>query len=232
MSGIAKSRRIVGFGLASAFLAGVLVSLGVWQLHRLTWKERILAEIARAEREPGLPLGPSPSPFEKVSVRGVWRERRAVLYGDTIRNTPAGPVRGADLVMLLDRAGRPSVVVDLGWVQEIRPRAPALQAGEVTVSGFVVAPERAGLFSARDDPKQGLFYTLDPQAIGKALRASRVAPFTLMVMGRVPVGATPIPRRHLPHPPNDHLQYALTWFGLAIVVLAQYGFWVRQEWRS
>jgi surfeit locus 1 family protein len=59
-----------------------------------------------------------------------------------------------------------------------------------------------------------------------------VAPFTLVALGRAEPGVYPMPGEHLPHPPNNHLEYALTWFGLAIVVVFEFGFWARQRLRA
>jgi surfeit locus 1 family protein len=64
-----------------------------------------------------------------------------------------------------------------------------------------------------------LFYTLDPQTIGAALGLTHVAPFTLVEMGKAPDAGYPDPARTLPRPPNNHLTYAITWFGLAATLL-------------
>ena len=73
--------------------------------------------------------------------------------------------------------------------------------------------------------------TLDPAAIGAALGLASVAPFTLVALGPAPT--PPRARRSaLPRPPNDHLSYALTWFGLAACLLVVFVVYVRKALRS
>ena len=69
------------------------------------------------------------------------------------------------------------------------------------------------------------FYALDPGVIAAALGLKTVAPFTLIAMGPVEFGHYPAPAIHLPRPPNDHFQYALTWFGLAGALVLVFGSW-------
>ncbi len=82
------------------------------------------------------------------------------------------------------------------------------------MTGYVRDPDRAGLFRRPTTSRRRRFYTLDPAAIGRALGLREVAPFTLIAMG--PAGGVPDPAQTLPRPPNNHLDYALTWFGLAL----------------
>ena len=79
--------------------------------------------------------------------------------------------------------------------------------------GYVRPPEHPRWFGATDDPAARRFFALDPAAIGAALGLAEVAPFTLVALG--PAGGVPEPAQALPRPPNDHLGYAITWFGLA-----------------
>jgi surfeit locus 1 family protein len=90
-------------------------------------------------------------------------------------------------------------------------------------------PATAGLFSASDDIKGRRFYTLDPARIGAALGVGPVAPFVLVALG--PPGS-PDPARALPRPPNDHLSYALTWFGLAAGLVGVFIAYARKALRK
>jgi len=202
----------------------VLISLGNWQLRRLAWKQALLADIARAEAAPAVPLPAEPPPFEKVRVTGRLRADLAAFYGAEVR----GDVLGGQEIVPLERPSGPPVLVDLGWVPFGRTAVPSGEA----VEGYVRAPDRPGLFSARDDPAKRRFYTLDPAAIGAALGLPAVAPFTLVAMGEAPPGGIPDPARHLPRPPNDHLGYALTWYGLALTLVVVFALWSRKVLRS
>ena len=212
-------------GVVTAVMFATLVGLGLWQLHRLAWKEGVLADIARAEQSPPVPLTGHPLPFAKVSAAGHMRGDVHALYGADVRDEPGGSVMGAQLIEPLERPGQDPVLVERGWIADGAPLPPP---GD-TVVGYVRAPDAPGLFSATDDLAAQHFYTLDPEKIGAALGLPRVAPFTLVAMG--PPAAGLQPAATLPRPPNDHLNYALTWFGLAFSLLVVFGAYVRKAFR-
>lgn len=211
------ARRLLVPGLSTLAMLAILVGLGTWQVQRLHWKHALLAQIATAEAQPPIPLGPAPSPFQKVRAMGVLRGDLAALYGAEVRDLPNGAsALGAHLIVPLDRPGEMPLLVDRGWVREEGAPLPPTPMGMTTVEGYIRPGEQAGLFSARDDPAGRKFYTLDPQAIGAALGLRVVAPYTLVALG--PPGL-PDPARALPRPPDNHLQYALTWYGFALILL-------------
>jgi surfeit locus 1 family protein len=209
-------------------MLAVLLGLGTWQVERLHWKQGILAQIARAEAAQAVPLPAEPDPFIKVRVTGKLREDLAASYGAEVRETPAGPQLGTQLLVPLEAADGDTILVDRGWVPDLRSRAMALPNGAVTVEGYVRPGDRAGWFSATDNPVTRQFYTLDPAAIGAALELHRVAPFILVAIGPAPAERYPDPARHLPRPPNNHLSYAITWYGLAIALVVIFVLWARK----
>jgi surfeit locus 1 family protein len=210
----------------------ILIALGTWQLRRLAWKEGILAQIARAEAAPPIPLHGTPSPFEKVAVTGRLLPGKSALYGAQVRDTRSGPELGAQLIDPLRQDSGETILVDRGWVP-FKPAAPiATPEGIVTIAGFIRTGDRPGLFSARDNVAKREFYTLDPPAIAAALGLADVAPYVLVALGPPPPDGLPIPAQHLPRPPNNHLQYALTWYGLAGVLVVIFSSWARKAVRT
>jgi surfeit locus 1 family protein len=195
----------------------------MWQLHRRAWKHAILADITRAEHSPPEPLTGTPPRFTKVVAHGVWRPTVA-LYGIDVRESPDGRTRmGAQRLQILARDGAPPLLVDQGWIPTEGP-APAPAAGPATVEGYIRAPDHPGPLSADDDLAARHFYTLNPAEIGIALGASDAAPFTLVAMGH-PTPGGPVPAESLPRPPDNHLQYAFTWFGLAAALAGVFAAW-------
>ncbi|MDE2517431.1 MAG: SURF1 family protein [Rhodospirillales bacterium] len=222
-----RLRRLLVPALSTAVMLAILLGLGVWQVHRLAWKRGILAAIAAAEAAPPVPLPATGTPpdFTKVAASGVLRPDLAVSFGAAVHDLRGVPMLGADLVVPLIRPGAPPLLVDLGWVPQPAPAPLTLPGGVVSVAGFVHPPVKPGLFSASDDPAGRRYYTLDPAKIGRQIGLGRVAPFTLIAMGDTPALGYPRPADHLPRPPNNHLQYAATWFGLAgalAVIFAAY----------
>lgn len=208
-------------------MLAVLVGLGTWQVERRAWKHALLDAIAAAEARPGIPLPARPNQFLKVRVSGILRTDLPALYGAEGRDRPQGPVLGAQLLMPLDRPGADTVLVLLGWV----PALPAPQPPHpATIEGYVRLAEHPAWFSPADDAAGHRFYTLDPAAIGAALGLARVAPFTVVALGPE-TGAIPEPAHTMPRPVDNHLSYALTWFGLAATLFVIFILYARKVLR-
>jgi surfeit locus 1 family protein len=198
----------------------------------LHWKEGILAQIAAAEAAPAVPLGAAPGPYEKVSVTGRFRFDQTAEFAADVRDTRDGPTMGSFQIVPLERNGAPTLLVDRGWVPQSRETPLDDPAGLTTVTGYVRPGETQSWFSATDDVAARQFFTLDPRAIGAAVGVANPAPFTLVAMGAAAVGSYPIPAQHLPRPPNNHLSYVITWYGLAVSLVVIFGVWVRKALRS
>jgi surfeit locus 1 family protein len=210
----------------------VLIGLGTWQIYRLHWKEAILAQIATAEAGAPVPLTADPAPYTKVAVTGHFRFDRAAGYGAEVRDTKTGPTMGTDQIVPLERAGAPMILVDRGWVPQSRKASLHDPAGEVTVTGYIRPGDVPHWFSPADDVVARQFFTLDPAVIGGVLGFPNPEPFTLVAMGPSEVEYYPAPAEHLPRPPNNHLSYVITWYGLAVSLVVIFGIWTRKALRS
>lgn len=232
-----RARRLVGPGLMALAMLLVLLGLGGWQVRRLHWKQGILAAIDRAEAAAPVPLPDHPLPFQKVAISGRLVAGSTLLYGADVRDTQQGPQPGAQLIQPLLRANGPAVLVDRGWV-EVSPTGimsdvPPQPQGEATYTGYVRPPDHPHLFSPHDDLVARRVYTLDPAAMSRALGLARVAPFTLVLLGgNARSGEGPDAATALPRPPNDHLSYAITWFGLALVLVVVFTLWAARRLRE
>ncbi len=226
-----KWRRLVAPGIWAAIAFCLLMALGIWQLHRLKWKEAIVAEIHQAAISAPVPLPTNPTPFEKVRIAGTWLPGKAALYGDEVHDSPGGPIPGGELIMSFARPGGQVVLVDLGWVPQQAPKPLPEPGGATQVTGYLHAPIARGFLAPPDDPAQGLYYTLDPANIAAGMHLANVAPYILIAMGPLPPpgSAGPQPAQDLPTPPNNHYEYALTWFGFAFVLVFQFVFFARER---
>lgn len=201
----------------------VLLGLGTWQVERLAWKTDLLARFAAAEAGPPAPLTDPPPAFGKVAVTGRFDHAREALVGLELHGTTLG----GRLVTPLLRPEAPAILVDRGWVPFERDRPVSHPDGEVTLTGWIRPGETAGWTAPTDDPAGRRFYTLDPAAIGAALGLPRVAPWVLVAMG--PATGLPEPSATMPRPTNNHLGYAITWYGLAAGLLGVFVVWARHR---
>ena len=107
-------------------------------------------------------------------------------------------------------------------------RRDGLVEGETTVTGILRASEPRGLFVPEPDPKRGEWFNRDVAGIARARDLGEVAPY-LIEADAVP-GAKTWPRggQLRVDLPNNHLQYAVTWYGLALALMGVVGTWL---WR-
>lgn len=222
------ARGLVWQGLATLAGLAILVTLGLWQLDRLDWKEKLLAQIAlRASAAPV----PAPSPaewpglkpedyeFRHVTAQGRFdHAKEALVFAGSIQldKGPAQP--GYWVVTPFALAGGGTVLVNRGFVpldrKEPTKRPDGLTGGETSVTGLMRAPERRNAFTPADRPQEGQWYTRDPATLAAGLGLTDAAPF-LIDAGRGAPGVWPRGGETLIALPNNHLSYALTWFGLA-----------------
>ena len=136
--------------------------------------------------------------------------------------------------MRLDDGNR--IIVNRGFVPLDRREPVTRLDGQirerVTVTGLMRAPEERNWFTPADDPAKRIWYTRDTPSIARALDIANVAPFAIdadeaPVPGGLPQGgATQI------NVPNNHLSYALTWYGLAATLAGVFGVFVWRRRRS
>jgi surfeit locus 1 family protein len=197
-----------------------LASLGAWQLQRLEWKEAILADIeARITAAPvAVPAAPDPEADRYLPVTATGD-----LLGTSLRVLVSTKERGAGYRLVTPFAlqdGR-RIMVDEGFVGLDENAAPDT-AADVTVSGNLHWPQEVDSWTPEPDLSQGLFYARDVTAMASALGTEPVLIVARTVTGTDP-RATPMPVTSIGIP-NNHLGYAVQWFGLALVWLGMTAF--------
>lgn len=216
-------RRLLWPALAGLPVLIILLGLGTWQAQRLVWKTDLLAQIAAAEAAPPAPISDPPAPYAKLEAVGRFDHAREALLGVEIRANRMG----ARLMVPFLRDSGPPILVDRGWVPLDRPGEIARPEGEQRITGYVRFGEAAGRFAAQDDVAGRRFFHFDPVAIGSALGLPGMAPYSLVLLGQP--GSLPEPAQSLPRPRNNHLGYAITWYGLALSLI---GVFVAFAWRE
>jgi surfeit locus 1 family protein len=217
---------------ATLVALAILVGLGTWQLQRLRWKEGIIARIAARTGAPAEPLeriraaeaAGGDVEYSHARVRGRFRHgEERYLYAPA----PAG--LGWQVLTPLEWAPSHVVWVNRGFVPDAR-KAPATRplgqvTGEVEVRGLVRQP-RATTFTPLNDTAGNLWYWADVAGLTRSAFAAvpvTADPFILEA------DADPAPPGGLPQGgvtrlviANRHLEYALTWFGLALTLIGVY----------
>ena len=136
-------------------------------------------------------------------------------------SNPRGRFSGPGYLVMtpLKLDGGTSVLVNRGFVPEERKgSADSGPAGDVEVTGLMRASEDRTWFTPSDDPARGQWFTRDVEGLAKALGLGAHAPFSIDADAGAEPGALPQGGETILAFPNNHLSYAMTWFGTALAL--------------
>lgn len=222
----------------------VLLSLGFWQLERKKWKEGLIAAIEQGLHEKPAPLDDPPGlwralgkrEYFPVTATGTFRhadERHLFAVEDG--------VAGWHIYTPLDMANGLTVIVNRGFVPEEFKDPSTRKAGqiegEVTLTGLVRQSGHATWFTPAEDRARNIWYWRDLDGMISSLPEE--AEPRQFVSFFVDAKAEPVnpggwPKGGITHLeiPNRHLEYAITWFGLAAALLAVFAVYAWPRMRS
>ncbi|MEO0543788.1 MAG: SURF1 family protein [Pseudomonadota bacterium] len=230
---------------------GVLLALGTWQVQRLAWKEGLLANIdARLSAAP-TPIAEllvdldegrisqSELDYLPVSASGRFRHEGEQHFFATHRGatgyyiyTPLELTEPSGLFLLINRGFVP---FDL---KEAETRPQTLSAGEVTITGLARQrlEEKPSWAVPENDPVGNIYYWKDIEQMAvQANLSGQIVPFFVDEGSpRAPgtMGEWPVSGVTLINLPNNHLQYAITWYGLALTLVGVVAFFVAGRLRG
>ena len=206
-----------------------LVALGVWQIQRREWK---LALIERVEQRVHAPARKIPAQTSWPAVTAARDEYRHVTVTGRFlhdRETPVKAVteEGAGYWVLtpLQRDDGTTVLINRGFVPPARREASTRRDGNprgvVAVTGLLRITEPKGGFLRNNDSVHERWYSRDVAAIAAARGLHEAAPFFVDADATANEGGGPIGGLTVVRFPNNHLIYALTWFGLAFMLASK-----------
>jgi surfeit locus 1 family protein len=216
--------------LASAFGISILLGLGTWQVNRLAQKEALIASLEDRLQHQPIPLSEALAKqgqgedieYLKIIVTGQPDPKNLFRKVTSINGDPGweiiAPFRTEDVGLVL---------VDLGAIAENQPlRLPDAPQTIVGIARF--HNKGRGFFDNDNDAAKNIWYWWDvPAMLGRLnhIAAVHAAPFVLQ---KLPQVENEVPTAELPKVElaNNHLGYAITWFGLAAALAGVTGFYV------
>ena len=219
----------------------VLVGLGTWQIERKFWKEALIATLAERVtaapaalpgREQWAQLSPTNDEFRRVRFRAEFiHTEEAFVYtiGSALRTDISGP--GYWIFTPARLTDGSVVIVNRGYVPQdkldthTRGEGQVLDAVEIV--GAMRWPEARGLFTPKDDLGRNVWYVRDHIAMAAAKGWNQIGPFYIDQESPASPGGLPKVGPLTVQLRNEHLQYAITWYGLAIVLAAVFTIWAR-----
>lgn len=224
--------RLVAAGAVALIAFVMLVGLGTWQVRRLGEKRALIAQVetrvhAASVAAPGPAewrrIDTASAQYRSVRLSGRYLDAQALVQASTVR----GP--GWWVITPLREARGFTVLVNRGFVPE--RRAPAPPRGAVTVAGLLRISEPGGGFLRSNDPQGDRWYSRDVAAIAAAKRLGTVAPYFVDADAASSPAPGPLGGLTVLSFPNNHIGYALTWYGLAAMVIIGFVIFVRSSRR-
>ena len=205
-----------------------LIWLGVWQLQRLEWKEGVLTEIAGRLDAPPVALPESVDPLRDrylpIRVSGQVDDPDVLVQASLKRVGPGYRV----IAPFTTQDGR-RILIDRGFLRAANKTDPRLPLA-MTVEGNLHWPDEVDGFTPDPDPSEGLWFARDVSSLAAHLGTEPVLLVARATSAEQP-GIVPLPV-DMAGISNNHLQYAVTWFGLALVWAVMTGYFLRARLRS
>ncbi len=247
-----KRRGLLWPGIFALLALALLAALGTWQLERKAWKDKLIETLNERLSAPPLPLppagsweglDPSDAEFRRVAFRAEFvnpnppnprnHEARVYTAGSGLRDDIKAP--GYFVFAPARTADGRIVVVNRGYVAG-QPNADTKPAprpeGPVDIVGILRWPEERGWFVPGYDGRNDVWYARTLFEMTSQKEWDTTAPFYVEQESPAPAGGIPKPGALRLNLPNNHLQYALTWYGLAIVLVAVFAAWAQGRRRE
>jgi surfeit locus 1 family protein len=243
-----KSARLLWPTVLAMVGLGILIGLGTWQMQRRTWKDGIIARLKQQQAQPPVPataIWPSlpcrtagiaaledPCEYQPVSLRGVFdhgRERHIFTASPRAPGVPSTPSGYWVFTPMRLEGGSRTVYINRGFVPEERKDQTQRILGQPTqavdVVGLYRSAQKRAMFDGANDPPKNIWYVRDPAELwpGEGVGAGEVAQLRAAYVdmtGPIPAGNWPLPLGGKVELSNRHLEYALTWYGLAGTLIA------------
>lgn len=221
---------IIG-SLVVLVMLGVLLALGTWQIQRLQWKLDLIEARRVALEGPPLPITAKDlSPdrvadlpdFRRVTVSGTFLNDHEFYLASQFQ----GEQSGWHVVTPLRLDDGSVVLIDRGFVPPDhklpQTRSAGLSSGPVSVSGILRRPHRPGFFTPANQPHDNVWFLIDPAAMAAQAGFDPLPDIVIDADNTPNAGGFPIGGQTQTTLDNPHLQYAITWYGLAGLLLIIY----------
>jgi len=208
-------------------LFAILVSLGAWQVNRLQWKLGLIAQVNRnmhaapLSPDEALAMGPA-AQYHRVALDGRFDNAKETYIFGTDAGAPVYRV----IVPFTARDGG-VFLLDRGIVPKEKLDPATRLAGQIVAEAHVVGvwrtPDLPGAFTPPPDTAHRIWFAHDLNGIAKFDGIAKLAAPVVIEADATPnVGGWPKGGQTVVMFRNEHLQYAITWFGLAVVLFGVY----------
>jgi surfeit locus 1 family protein len=222
----------------------ILMALGTWQVERLQWKEALVARIDQRIISDPIDLDALEAQFVAtgdIDYTPATVEGRFLNDGERYFLSTFDGQSGWNVYVPLLTEGNRLLFVNRGFVPYDR-RDPATRRegqveGPVTITGLArnAPTEEPGFFVPDNDPAGNTFFWRDVDSMAEGLAIPpgvRILPFFVDAGPGSAPGGWPVGGTTVVEIPNNHLQYAVTWYGIGLVLIVMTVLLVVSDWRA
>lgn len=243
-----RVKRVLWPAIGLVVVVVLLGGLGTWQVSRLVWKQGLIARVAERLHAAPEPLPPAAAlatsaddtfEYRHVAFSGTLDGAREAHVFGTV--PPKDGVGGPGWFVLapLTLADGTIVFLNRGFVPDAAKDATARPRGRLdgplTATGVLRGRDGRNWFTPADDPGRNRYFVRDPAILAAhlGLDPTKVYPVTVdLDAGFVPPGGLPRPGETQVTFSNNHLGYAITWYGLMLTALGVGAVFLRARWRG
>ena len=212
----------------------ILIMLGSRQVQRLSWNTDIISNYNNNFQQAPITVK------ELFKDRKNNKYRRTVIYGEydhaneiqIIGKTYEGNA-GFHIITPFILENNEIIYINRGWVPkkyaDKKTRKFSLLEDKVRVVGLVRLPQKKGYFVPENEPENGFWFTIIPEELNGHLNIIGEKEFYIDELNVDEKLKLPMPANGKVQVPNNHLQYAITWYSLALGLLIVYFAWHRQN---
>jgi surfeit locus 1 family protein len=223
---VIRFRPYPGLTVTTLIMVTILIGLGVWQVQRLAWKEALIATVSGhmtakpVSLDEALRMNADAVQYRKVALDGHFDNSREAYVFTT--GAGGAPVYHVLTPFITDDAR--VLMVDRGEIPQdkLPPKSRAAVAGARHVVGVWRVPDAPGFFTPKPEPARRIWYARDLAGIAQADGVQLAAPVVIEADSQPNPGGWPKGGQTVVDFPNNHLSYAITWFGLAAGLIGVY----------
>jgi surfeit locus 1 family protein len=212
-----------------------LLALGGWQVQRYSWKTDLINKLQARSESAAIALPVKPDALEDIEFQHVrvagtlLHQHEFYLFGRSLRGSP-----GLHVVTPLKRAdGEGYVLVDRGWVPFEKREPAARTAGQVEgvveIEGIVRLARGPGTFTPDNDVKGNNWFFIEPGPMAVIAGLDALPDFYVLSGVKDTPGGFPVARQWRVDVRNNHIEYAITWFLMALALIVIYVVYHRQR---
>jgi len=218
------------------FTVIVLLTLGTWQVKRLQWKNQLASEITERGAMPPMILVQDKIDLDAIKYRKIIVKGHLLNDKEVHLFTGAREMRGEpgyNIITPLEQEDGSVMLVDRGWApakkKEPESRPETIINGEVSIIGMLQSGEHPGIFTPENNISRNLWFWIDIPAIASFTGKTIPNVYVRALEGENDVGVLPIAGKSTIEIRNDHLEYAIIWYSLAIILSVIYLIYIKGQ---